>query len=392
MKIQIVIVSEQSLANLIPALMDRPDKVYLVCSEEMAKRGCEKRLAALLKREAIAVEIKNDVPDVGLKRIHEFALDLVTEINEANPGAEIVLNATGGTKLMAMGFVDMLRGEVNRIIYTDTAHRRIETLPDRKTPATDPEPMRDVLNVPKYLAAQGFRFSSAVSDDPDWREQAAARKAACKYLGRNSSSIQTFIGAINALADKALEKVPGMDEERLRAPRQSFQNKPLGEWAKALAELAKARLIDWRDGEVEIEFADVAAAQFLRGGWLEEYAWHIVKDEQVCDTRMSVKGTWENTQKSGNEFDVLACHGNQLLFIECKTLRFHDGNDSDIAYKVDSLSQDARGLFGETWLLSARTPSDTLCERARQARFELIGPADLPRLRERVQTWKKGRI
>lgn len=390
MKIHVAIVSDQTLPNLIPALMERPDKVYLVCSERMSQRGADKRLAALLKREAIAVEVRHGAPDVGLKQIHEFALDLAGEIKAANPSAGIVLNATGGTKLMAMGFVDMFRGDTSRIIYTDTAHRRIEMLSDGKQPASEPEPMRDVLNVPMYLAAQGFRFAGAVSDDSAWREQAATRKAASKYLGRNASSIQDFIGAVNALANQALERVPGTDEERLREPRQPLHNVPWGEWAKALTELVRARLIDWRAGEAEIEFTDTASAQFLRGGWLEEYAWHIVKDEQVFDARMGVTGVWENMQKGSNEFDVLACNGNQLLFIECKTLRYREGNDNDIAYKVDSLGQDARGLFGQTWLLSAREPTQLLGERAQQAGINVIGPQKLPKLRVVVQEWKAG--
>jgi hypothetical protein len=343
-----------------------------------------------LKREAITVEIQHGAPDVGLRRIHEFALELVEKIKTAHADAEIVLNATGGTKLMAMGFVDMFRGEATRILYTDTAHRRIEILPEAKQQATEPESMRDVLDVPTYLAAQGFRFSVAVSDDPAWRERVAQRKAACKYLGRHASTLQDFVGAINALADQALERTPDTDEERLREPRQLLRNTPWGDWAKALGELAKAKLIDWRDGQAEIEFADVASAQLLRGGWLEEYAWHIVKDERVFDARMGVTGGWANMRKGTNEFDVLACNGNQLLFIECKTLRFRDGNDNDIGYKVDSLGQDARGLFGQTWLLSAREPSQVLNERARQAGIRVIGPQALPKFKDIVREWMGG--
>jgi hypothetical protein len=34
-----------------------------------------------------------------------------------------------------------------------------------------------------------------------------------------------------------------------------------------------------------------------------------------------------------NEFDVLACHANQLLFIKCKTLAYTGGSeDSELAY------------------------------------------------------------
>ncbi len=85
---------------------------------------------------------------------------------------------------------------------------------------------------------------------------------------------------------------------------------------------------------------------------------------------------------------MLACHLNQLLFIECKTLRYTNESDNDIAYKVGSLGQDVRGLFGQTWLLSARKPTDTLKARATKARIRIIGPDELPKLRDIVMEWK----
>ncbi|MDP2432343.1 MAG: DUF1887 family CARF protein [Pseudomonadota bacterium] len=382
MNIHIAIISEQTLANLIPALMARPDVVYLVCSRQMAERRLEQRLARLLRHEAIAVEVRGDAPDVGLGDIHQYAYRLAEEIEAAHPGAAIVLNATGGTKLMSLGFVEAFRSIGANVIYTDTAHRRIEHLPDDSGAIHAPQPMHDVLDVPRYLAAQGFRFASAVSDDPGWRERAAGRKAACKYLGQNAALIQDFIGALNFLADRALS-----GGETLVVPLQAFNNVPWKKWAEAAAQLVRHGLLRWQEGSVEIEFVDSESARFLHGGWLEEYAWHTLKDNGACDARLGVTGTWESGSNSKNEFDVLASHGNQLLFIECKTLRHKEENDNTLAYKVDSLGQDARGLFGATWLVTAREPSPVLHERARQARIRILGPNDLPRLREQVKAW-----
>ena len=73
--------------------------------------------------------------------------------------------------------------------------------------------------------------------------------------------------------------------------------------------------------------------------------------------------------------------------IECKTLRYQEQKDSDIAYKIDSLGQQVRGLFGETWLLSARRPTDTLAERARRARVRIMGPEEFPKLQSAVKRW-----
>jgi len=334
--------------------------------------------------------VAGKAPDSSMKDIHEFALQLAGDIEATYPEADVVLNATGGTKLMALGFVEVFRGIARRIIYTDTAHRRIEILPDSRGAVSDPVPMQDVLDVPRYLAAQGFSFGHALSDDTDWRERAASRKAACKFLGRNAAQNQTFIGALNALANQALSD----DGKKLVAPKQLFKEVPRGRWADALRQLVSAKLLHWQEGMREIELIDVESTRFLNGGWLEEYAWHIVKDEGVLDVRLSVEGYWEGTERSKNEFDVLATDSNQLLFLECKTLRHHEDtakyNDNDIAYKLDSLGQDARGLFGETWLLSAREPSPVLHERARQARIRLIGPNELPKLREAVHTWISG--
>lgn len=383
MKIHIALVSEQILANLIPALMERPDLMYLVCTD--AKKEMGNRLAKPLKKKDIVVKLKSGAPHVGMKIIHEFALDLAGEIESGYPDAEIILNATGGTKLMALGFIEVFRGIARHILYTDTAHRRIEYLPDDQGTVPDPVPMNDVLNVPDYLAAQGFRFKSAISDSDEYVERASGRKLAAKYLGKHSGEIQDFIGKLNYLADQALG-----DDESLSQPVQSLDR--VGKrWATVLRVLVKAGLLHWSEERPEtVVFIDVESTRFLRGGWLEEYVWHTVRDEGVFDVRMSVEGAWEDTSKSHNEFDVLACHDNQLLFIECKTARIHDRNDSDMTYKVDSLSQDARGLFGKTWLVTARDPTVQLRERTKQADIKLIGPDQLPKLREIVQAWKNG--
>ncbi|QXP83824.1 Card1-like endonuclease domain-containing protein [Methylococcus sp. Mc7] len=385
MKIHVAIVSEQILPNFIPALMERPDWVCLVASPQMSERGLDRRLARLLRQDEIAVEIRKGAPESGLADIHSFAYALAEELEARYPGAEIVLNATGGTKLMALGFVEAFRDLGVRIIYTDTAHRRIECLSDGKDSIPAAKPMDEVLDVPRYLAAQGFRVSVVQSDSPEWQERAAGRKAVCKYLGQHAAQIGDLIGALNALADKAL-----VGGETLVAPHQAFARVPWGNWATALGQLVKAHLLKWQDGSADVEFVDAESATFLHGGWLEELAWHTLQDNGAYDARLGVNGNWETGINSKNEFDVLATQGNQLLFVECKTLRHLEENDNDLAYKVDSLGQDARGLFGATWLVTAREPSLVLRERARQARICHFGPAELPKLREHVRAWLTG--
>jgi hypothetical protein len=247
------------------------------------------------------------------------------------------------------------------------------------------------LDVPLYLRAQGFHFTGAVSDDPAWRERAQRRKPACKYLAQHAAELGNFIGAINYLANEALERVPGQEQECLVRPSQSLSQPPWGAWGQAMEQLARSGLISWEAGTADFTITDVEAAQFLRGGWLEEYAWHVAHDERLFDARMGVNGYWQKSQNTCNEFDVLATHGNQLLYIECKTLRFQEGNDNDLAYKLDSLGRDVRGLFGDTWLLTARPATEQLQDRAKQARVRIVGPDELPKLRDHIRAWKAGK-
>jgi hypothetical protein len=370
--------------------MERPEKMVLVCSQAMVTRG--QALARLLEAKGIATIIKEGTPDAGLANIIDYALVLAGELEAHYPGARITLNATGGTKLMAMGFIEAFRAARNiRILYTDTAHRRLETLPVSREAPAPPQPMHDVLDVPLYLQAQGFHFTGAVSDDPAWRERAQRRKPACKYLGQHTAELENFIGAINYLANEALERVPGQEQERLVRPSQRLSQPPWGAWGQAMAQLTRSGLISWQAGAADFTMTDVEAAHFLRGGWLEEYAWHVAHDEGLFDARMGVNGYWQKSQKTRNEFDVLATHGNQLLYIECKTLRFQEGNDNELAYKLDSLGRDVRGLFGDTWLLTARPATEQLQARARQARVRIVGPDELPMLRDHIRAWKAGK-
>ena len=166
MSTQVVLVSDQVLQNLIPILMERPARVFLVLTEEMARRGADRRLSSQLRGADAQLIRCEGCPDSGFPAIQRFAHQVAETVLNAGADTELVLNATGGTKLMSLAFVEAFRGLASRILYTDTAHRRIEYLASSADAAPAPTPMGNVLDVPAYLRAQGFQFQRAVSDDP----------------------------------------------------------------------------------------------------------------------------------------------------------------------------------------------------------------------------------
>ncbi|MFW6259022.1 MAG: DUF1887 domain-containing protein, partial [Halochromatium sp.] len=142
MSTQVVLVSDQVLQNLIPILMERPTRVCLVLTEAMTRRGADRRLAAQLRGVEAQLIRCERCPDSGFPQIRAFAHQVAETLLNAGADTEIVLNATGGTKLMSLAFVEAFRGLASRILYTDTAHRCIEYLASsaQDGPASIPTP------------------------------------------------------------------------------------------------------------------------------------------------------------------------------------------------------------------------------------------------------------
>lgn len=106
---------------------------------------------------------------------------------------------------------------------------------------------------------------------------------------------------------------------------------------------------------------------------------------------MGVTGIWKGTSTAKNEFDVLACHRNRMLFIECKTGKWGrpaQDNDNTTSYQIESLSENIRGVFGATWLITAQHLNQVLQDRARRAKVQLIGPNSLLKLPDLIAHWR----
>lgn len=59
-------------------------------------------------------------------------------------------------------------------------------------------------------------------------------------------------------------------------------------------------------------------------------------------------------------------------------------------YKLDSLSEDVKGLFSQMLLLCARPPTLLMRDRASHLGVRILGPRDLPMLEEQLRRWLAG--
>ena len=384
MTLHICIVSDRLIPNLIPALMLRPEALLLLSSAEMETLGLTGRLRDLLVSCGFDVSVKGGVPSGGLSRIRDYARALMDELRRLAPEDELVLNLTGGNKLMTIAFSQVLGPVVSRMIYTDTAHGLLEELPGPAGTQGASWALEGVVDVPLYLRAQGMRPRVCRSDATEWVDAVRRRKHLTKYLARQARALGGLFGAVNALASQALDS----RGESLVEPFQQFREPPRGRWVDVLRRIQDEGLTRW-NGSTGLELKDVDAARYLNGGWLEEYAWLLARELSPDDVRLGVEGDWEQTRRGSNELDVVVVHQNRLLLIECKTLRLGRdlGVDSDLLYKLDSVGDDVRGLYGEVVLLSAREPSPLIRDRAAHHRIQVAGPACLPRLQRDIRDW-----
>lgn len=239
MLVHVAIVSDQLLPTVIPCLMHRPKRVVLIASRPMY--GQAHRLRTFLESEGMQVAIRDQAPDAGLADIRTYATTLAEELAAGSPGDELVFNATGGNKLMTLGFVEAFRERADRIIYTDTAHGRIEVIFDRHTAAPQPEPMRDVLDVPRYLAVQGFCYQRDAAQDLGWLARMETRREVASYLAMHAPRLGWLITLINGLVQAALD-----DKDReLTHPVQHLKDKLHGDWRRTFDRFTRAGLTHW---------------------------------------------------------------------------------------------------------------------------------------------------
>jgi hypothetical protein len=383
-KTHVCVVSERLIPNLIPVLMLRPERVLLVSSAEMEVLGMTDRLRDVLGSLGFPVAVTDGLPSGALSRITAFARALLEKVGGSCALEDVVLNLTGGNKLMTLAFAQVWGPAVGKMIYTDTAHGSLEELPRPGDAGGASRPLESVLDVPLYLAAQGMRVRGSLSDEAAWEEGVQARRELTRYLATHAGPLGGLIGAVNALASRALDD----RGEALIDPVQHFRDRPRGRWAEAVRRIEEAGLARWDRGTA-LALADLQAARYLNGGWLEESAWLVARGLRPDDVRLGVVGDWEGTRRGTNELDLVVVHSNRLLLVECKTLRmgWDMQGDRDLLYKLDSVGDDLRGLFGEVVLLSARDPSVLIRDRAAHHRIQVVGPDRLASLQRDIRDW-----
>jgi putative CRISPR-associated protein (TIGR02620 family) len=394
-EVMICIASGQPMANLLPLIKRKPRAVYVVQTSDSRARRTAERLRQAAIRWGLPCVVEENAPSSPLAAVESFADAMMARIRGQYPGCRLVLNATGGTKLMSLGFANRI-GPVGEVIYCDTENERIEYFAPEGRPAVPMPP--ELMNLEQLLLVQGVEKLKADSDDADWMATARARIGLSRALAGFKE--QWAFGIINSLAAGAMPKYRNGREERAFTPKQTITRRLSPAVNRLFDRIAVAGL--WsREGGMAVRFTDLGAVRYLMGGWLEELT--AVEMEALCAKAGIPDGHWaagvevrpldaqSDDDKPFNEIDLAVVWRNRLLVVECKTgTQAGDSNESmNITNKLEAIRTYLGGPFSSTWLASARRVQarSVAAERCRQFGVVIVEPSHLLDIAQFVAGW-----
>lgn len=371
----VCLVSDEAAANFLPAVSTgfKPKKIILVVTPTM--KGNARSLAEAFRRAIPAVEI-DEIAIPSPWDIQSITDNIVTYF-DSRDHSSVVLNATGGTKLMMIGayrafemlecpvfYFQITSGDI-LLLSMDEA-KRIRTI------ATEP-------SLEHYLLAYGY-----IASAPDAGKEIpfdSKKKELCDELIKNYSSYADSIRTINFIAGEAEQK---------KSLVFSFKDYPNIERSPKvmalLEEFEKYGTLEIKSDQVR--FASVADRQFVNGGWLESYAYdqfcHVVSGKKIAK---NITLSPLSSGKLKNEIDVAFVYNNRLYLVECKTSS-DQKKFNDYIYKMDSLGQ-LGGHYVRKILVSyqeIKNENGNPLERAEKSHIKIIQGRKLNNLAKELES------
>jgi len=383
--ILINLVSAQPIPSLIPALDPRfaVTEVILLVTEQMHPQA--KRLTRVFKRHDLPCRTwEETAPPFDPQEMEELCFRVIESFPD---GQSLLLNATGGTKMMALAAANLFSSlDRGNVIYVDTAQGLIHFLYPSREKAFQLEP---VLSISDYLTAYGLHPKIPRKI---WRRGDALPvvPTSARLLAENADFLDTFIGVVNFAGTGVLDS--GRASEAW--PRKIFLDRSFSRSEtviRVLSQLEHEDMLSF-DRNNLVTIVSEEAARYVSGGWLEEYVFARACAAGADEVSWSQVVDWDDSGNApiANEFDCLIMRNNRLYLLECKTSRFSAGA-SEVVYKLDSLKDKIAGIYGLGALVSARPLPEHILSRAAARKHQVFSPEELKGLTSVLKEWLDGR-
>lgn len=374
MKTHVCLVSAQAAANLLPALDPqlKPERVVLVVSSQMRERA--ENLSAVMQEAGIRAE------QCELSNEHDYARteSELLELADRLAGQEVLLNITGGTKLMSVAAQSVVHAADWRMFYVDADTDRISWL-GRDTPP--PQALSEQLRLRHYLKSYGF----SLPQGPSRAGMTASQQVLTDTLLCQIGSLEQPLSQLNWLSQMA-------EERKSLAVQMSPQQTDSRSLEALLRHFREAGCLVVENDT--IRFNSESERDFVKGGWLEQHVMQCVHqltgEAGIRDKAANLRVQDANSVES--ELDVAFLAHNRLFVIECKTARMDKPESpkaNDTLFKLAENTRRVGGLSSRGMLVSYRALRDSEKKLARALNIECVCGADINRLVERIKVWSR---
>jgi CRISPR-associated protein Csx16 len=377
--LHVCIVTAETMANLLPLMHLQWSDVALIVSDSMESQAAH---LALLANGIAEARGRGGVARVVSKRLARTSplaevragmSRIAQQLRQEFPEHDVIVNWTGGLKLMALGALEAFR-PIGRLLYCNTSTSMIEAV---WPPSGSSHPLpAGLTDVETFLFAQGYQIARRKDLSSEGVDAMRRRQRVTATLmldahrhkagtGRGASASRQLSLLLHDLAWSALPK-----EARRDQPGQPFVPEQaaggLDHPTKALTRMLDTLvdigvLVDWhcRVGCLTLTFADEEAAAYLAGGYAEEFvvlsmlSLDLPAGQVASNVGVDVlKPSRSRLRGELNELDAVLVWRNRILLIECKAGRqLLQGKSQDALNKLAAL-RNMVGPFGEAWLVS----------------------------------------
>jgi hypothetical protein len=285
-------------------------------------------------------------------------------------GDEVILNFTGGTKLMSIIAFSLFSVEKRQCIYIDSEHW-VKRAFSQLRPEV-PAPLSATMRFDAYVRLSGHRVKRTGQWDIDRKE----RMRISGYLLR----YHRFVCDVLVKAAK---------RETGRKVARSYTEVAGGaEFVKKEGTVTLTVPARKECPAFQCTVSPPHAAKYLTGGWFEEVvAEDLTKAAMFNDIQSNVeiawrKGTDLQHAMPKNEIDVVCMQGAIPLLVECKT----GAVGQDHVYKLKSLRDVLGGKYSRAMLVSYYPVGPEIMEKAEDASIDIVLYKKLPEYMRTLRT------
>ena len=371
MKTHLLLISKQVVPNLTPLLDPeiKPEAVIMLVSTDMQKRA--EWLNQVLTPQGIKSRIVkiDDAYDIHSIR------NIVTEIIIEND--QLMLNATGGTKLMSIAAYEEFRSADLPIYYVHPDTDLMIWMHDKNKKSHQ---IADRIKLDKFLTAHGASITKISRQKPKGEDIELTDK-----IIQDITYFRYAVTEINYLAQKASSTLISPKISDIRLTNQAAFND--------LVDLFSLNgYIKQSNGC--LKFPNEEKRFFVNGGWIEQWVYEKVrafknKNPLVHDAacNIEIERQLNRGKPVKNEIDAAFLYNNRLHIIECKTrkLKLKDTAGADTLYKLETLKPIMGGLQARAMLASLLDVPDRDRTRAAELNISICSGEQLKNFDEHLK-------